>query len=348
MRARDIKPGFYKSEQLAECSMPARLLFPGLWMMADREGRLEYRPKRIKAEIFPYDLVDCSELIAELEREGLVLRYNVAGCEYLFIPGFSRHQCPHIKEKPSEIPPYPGAQPGKHGESTVQAPDKHGTDPSSSLTPSSLPPEDKDSSLRSESSCPGSASPTPDVLSGTSSPPPDKPKRKPPPSFAEDSEPYRLAVFMRDTLKANVPTLKEPDLQRWAADFDVALRNDERMKDVRLVAMVVKWACSDGFWRANIQSPDKLRKQFDQLTAKMEAEASKARASPNSLTSTAAIVPKTYAQAQDFEQRQRALRLKAAREAREALEHGGTQHDPGAIGQAVLALTAGDPRNRPG
>ncbi|MCX8018393.1 MAG: hypothetical protein N2690_10910, partial [Rhodocyclaceae bacterium] len=58
MRARNIKPGFYKNEDLAECSVWARLIFPGLWMMADRDGRLEDRPKRIKAELLPFDAVD--------------------------------------------------------------------------------------------------------------------------------------------------------------------------------------------------------------------------------------------------------------------------------------------------
>ena len=82
---------------------------------------------------------------------------------------------------------------------------------------------------------------------------------------------------MRDTLKANLPTFREPNLQKWARDFDVALRNDERMKDPLFVAEVIRWACSDSFWRTNIQSPDKLREKFDQLTAKMEAEAEKAR-----------------------------------------------------------------------
>lgn len=82
MRARNIKPGFYTNEQLAECSMAARLLFPGLWMIADREGRLEYRPKRIKAEVFPYDDVDVSALVGELAREGLVVEYEVGGAAY--------------------------------------------------------------------------------------------------------------------------------------------------------------------------------------------------------------------------------------------------------------------------
>ena len=50
MRARDIKPGFFKNDQLAECSMAARLLFPGLWMLADREGRLA-----IAVTLFPPD-----------------------------------------------------------------------------------------------------------------------------------------------------------------------------------------------------------------------------------------------------------------------------------------------------
>lgn len=83
---------------------------------------------------------------------------------------------------------------------------------------------------------------------------------------------------MRDTLKINVPTLKEPDLQQWARSFDLALRNDERMGEAHFIAEVIKWACSDSFWRANIQSPDRLREKFDQLTAKMENAVEKARA----------------------------------------------------------------------
>jgi len=104
-----------------------------------------------------------------------------------------------------------------------------------------------------------------------------KSKKETPEPLPEDSEAYRLAVLMRDTLKANVPTLKEPDLPKWAQSFAVAIRNDERMKESHFVAEVIKWACSDGFWRANIQSPEKLRQKFDQLTAKMESEAAKAR-----------------------------------------------------------------------
>lgn len=154
---------------------------------------------------------------------------------------------------------------------------------SSSLHNSSLPSlpaqeEERESSLRSDSL---SEPDGPDVPPEN---PPEKtqakktPKMKPTPKpIAENSEAFRLAVLMRDTLKANVPTLKEPNLQAWARSFDIALRNDERMREPHFAAEIIKWACSDSFWRANIQSPEKLRKQFDQLTAKMETESEKAR-----------------------------------------------------------------------
>ena len=74
MRTRDIKPGFYLNEDLAECSCWARLIFPALWMLADREGRLEYPPKRIKAEILPYDGEALVARIGELETHRLVKR----------------------------------------------------------------------------------------------------------------------------------------------------------------------------------------------------------------------------------------------------------------------------------
>ena len=52
-RARNIKPGFFRNSDLVELPMDARLLFIGLWTLADRMGRLEDRPKQIKMEIFP-------------------------------------------------------------------------------------------------------------------------------------------------------------------------------------------------------------------------------------------------------------------------------------------------------
>lgn len=113
-RARIIKPGFFTDDELAEIEPLGRILFAGLWTIADREGRLEYRPKRIKAEILPYDDVDIARLISVLVRKGFLIYYE--GIEkftdesgnkrkqYLKITNFEKHQTVHKNERESELP----------------------------------------------------------------------------------------------------------------------------------------------------------------------------------------------------------------------------------------------------
>ncbi|MES2187970.1 MAG: hypothetical protein V4505_25690 [Pseudomonadota bacterium] len=103
-RARNIKPALYQNEDLAECSIWARYIFPGLWCLADREGRLEDRPKRIKAALLPFDTIDVEPLLEELEQRNFIVRYQVAGIAYIDLPTFKKHQAPHGTEKDSLIP----------------------------------------------------------------------------------------------------------------------------------------------------------------------------------------------------------------------------------------------------
>lgn len=132
-RARNIKPGFFKNEVLAELTPLTRLLFAGLWCLADREGRLEDRPKRIKADIFPYDNCNVDKKLNHLRDKGFVLRYQVDGERYIQVLNFNKHQNPHIKEQASLIP-----APCKHHANTMQTPDKHGSCPADSLSLDSL------------------------------------------------------------------------------------------------------------------------------------------------------------------------------------------------------------------
>lgn len=115
-RARNIKPGFFKNDVLAECDPLARILFAGLWCEADREGRLEDRPKRLKAEYLCYDDCDVDALLDQLSNGGFILRYAVGNCKYIQVLEFKKHQNPHVKEAASTIP-----APGEHSASTVQA-----------------------------------------------------------------------------------------------------------------------------------------------------------------------------------------------------------------------------------
>lgn len=92
MRIRSIKPGFFNNDELAELRPLTRLLFIGLWCLADRRGRLEDRPRRIKAELLPYDDFDAGEMLAELERAAFVTRYESGGLALIQINTFEEHQ----------------------------------------------------------------------------------------------------------------------------------------------------------------------------------------------------------------------------------------------------------------
>jgi hypothetical protein len=104
MRSRNIKPGFFKNDTLAELDFAGRLLFIGLWGLADREGRLEDRPKKIKAEIFPYDDVNVDSFLGELAKRSFIIRYEAGGERYIQIVNFDKHQNPHPREAASTIP----------------------------------------------------------------------------------------------------------------------------------------------------------------------------------------------------------------------------------------------------
>jgi len=104
-RTRLLKPGFFQNEQLADLPMSARLLFAGLWTIADRAGRLEDRPKRIKALLFPFDAdVEMDDLLAGLCRGGFIRRYEAEQVAVIQIVRFLEHQKPHKNEPPSVLP----------------------------------------------------------------------------------------------------------------------------------------------------------------------------------------------------------------------------------------------------
>lgn len=143
-RARNIKPGFFQNEELVELPFEYRLLFIGLWTIADREGRLEDRPKRIKMAVFPADNVDVDEGLNQLQAAGVLTRYEAGDIKAIQIINFAKHQNPHVKEAASTIPEPSGficnperAQ-DENDASTVLAPDENDASHADSLIPESL------------------------------------------------------------------------------------------------------------------------------------------------------------------------------------------------------------------
>ena len=119
-RTRQINPGFFTNDELADITPLGRLLFAGLWVIADREGRLEDRPKKIKAEILPYDNCDVDDLLNQLQNAGFIKRYKVdiprtdqgntmdtpkADVGIIQVVNFTKYQHPHRNESASTLPP---------------------------------------------------------------------------------------------------------------------------------------------------------------------------------------------------------------------------------------------------
>ena len=177
-RSRNIKPGFFTNDDLGELDPLARLLFAGMWTIADRSGRLEDRPKKIKAEVLPYDNCDAEAFLAQLAERGFILRYEAGGKRFIQVLAWGKHQNPHCKEAPSTIPAPDGhmdeteAAQCKHSASTVQAqvkqsplPERAGLIPDSlNLIPDSLVSiEPKSAKPRAARKCPESFAVTDDL-----------------------------------------------------------------------------------------------------------------------------------------------------------------------------------------
>lgn len=107
MRIRNIRPGFWTNEDLADCTDRQNLLFIGLWMLADKNGCVEYRPRRIKAQLFGIRDYTAKELQKDCGRlsEVLLIHFyrasegetpteecNEETADFIYIPNFVKHQ----------------------------------------------------------------------------------------------------------------------------------------------------------------------------------------------------------------------------------------------------------------
>lgn len=107
-RIRTIKPEFFTDEDLARLPPLYRLGFEGLWCHADKAGRLEDRPARLKVQILPYDDVSFEVVLDALVAARFVQRYSGPdGRAYLQIRSFMKHQRPRPDELESELPSPP-------------------------------------------------------------------------------------------------------------------------------------------------------------------------------------------------------------------------------------------------
>jgi hypothetical protein len=101
---------------------------------------------------------------------------------------------------------------------------------------------------------------------------------KPKPRFDESSPYFILANFFLEQIRVNKPNYREPNMQKWSDTLRLIVEQDERTLD-HLKKLII-WVQRNDFWKANVLSPAKLRKQLDTLEMQMEQESNRKNRSP--------------------------------------------------------------------
>ncbi|HEY3678988.1 MAG TPA: hypothetical protein VGL45_09730 [Bradyrhizobium sp.] len=76
-----------------------------LFTVADRDGRFQWRPRTLKAQILPHDEIDFSRVLDAWVTRGFVVKYRVKDAWYGCIPTFLKHQVINNREAKSDLPP---------------------------------------------------------------------------------------------------------------------------------------------------------------------------------------------------------------------------------------------------
>lgn len=115
MKKRMIDPEIFSDDRLGNCGAYALSLYIGLLCSCDVEGKLEDRPRKIQAKIFPYNpTLDVNQCLNEMVQAGLLIRYEVEGVKVILVNNFDKMGISFNNEKayglPNQLPTsYPPA-----------------------------------------------------------------------------------------------------------------------------------------------------------------------------------------------------------------------------------------------
>ncbi|MBC9913150.1 hypothetical protein [Chitinophaga varians] len=94
-RDRMIRKKFWDDRKLSKISRDARLLFIGLWNLADDLGILVCDHLFIKSKVFPYDQIQLQQFgswLNELLAHGFISQFSHKKEDFYYLPNFSKHQ----------------------------------------------------------------------------------------------------------------------------------------------------------------------------------------------------------------------------------------------------------------
>ncbi|WNO28426.1 hypothetical protein SEA_PSONYX_124 [Corynebacterium phage PSonyx] len=110
-RIRTIKPEFWRSPDIMELNFFQRLLYIGLWNLADDEGRGKFDPASIAADLFltefslsPHGTItEVSNAFSEYSKRGMITIYEVKKRQFFQILNWADHQKPN-RPSASKLP----------------------------------------------------------------------------------------------------------------------------------------------------------------------------------------------------------------------------------------------------
>ena len=242
-KIRGVKPDYWTDEDIVELSIPARLLFIGLWNYACDNGHLQDKPKQIKMRIFPGDDVNATELLRELADKGSIQR----GDGWITIPNLTKHQKPDRRyfatcERVDCLPPPETVS--QRESRRVHAVQPTGTPSAHAVcTPGAHVDGDGDGEV---------------MVSGGDGDSPGEltPAETPRPDVEQICEHLASAI---EANGSNRPTITA----KWRTSARLMLDKDGRTKEE--IHGAIDWCQRDEFWRSNILSLPTLREKYEQL-----------------------------------------------------------------------------------
>lgn len=267
-RIRTIKPDFMRHEGLQDLEVEhpgsyIMLTYVGLWMMCDKNGIFQYRPRQLKLDILPFIPFDMQSTLTILENNGYLKKYTVDGKDFGIIPTFRSHQRLSGKEASEEGEKYPLPI-----ETICEAPETY--------------PETKDEASEddTDNTCEiiGNSQGSNGEADGKNVEACGKNCERQNVQEMEmemiknsssEADAVRLADFLFQNIRTNSPKLKTPNMRAWTRDIDLMLRIDNRTAEE--IREMITWCQQDTFWKSNILSPRSLRDKFDQLKLKKDA-----------------------------------------------------------------------------
>ena len=307
MRRRMLNPDFFTDpDMVANFDFGGRLLYQGLWCLAEDSGCFEPNPLLLKMKIFPGDDIPLGEIQKHIDRlvelDKIVL-YQVDGKEYAWLKNFHKHQ--KLDRPAPPAIPLPewlvfhgeeeyGTQRHKWHYEVVDCSGTCRGHVGDTTTPEEKLIEEKrtegERNIKDSPDFRPDDRQSPQQVSDTPQVEPEEPPKEEP-KHTEDSMAFKAASYLRGRILTNNPRARVPTqdvedklMQNWATELDRLHRlgppGGDQGYNWHEVRQLIDFSQDDEFWRANILSAGKLREKCVQLENQMKRNMAKARGHP--------------------------------------------------------------------